>query len=129
LGNEQPNKLFLIDGFGAALSAFLLGVVMVELEGVFGIPGPTLYFLALFPCLFAIYDMYSYRSKRKNIGELLKGIAFMNIAYSILSLGLAMYHAEVITYFGWGYLLLEIMIVIALANIELKTARDLHPNF
>ncbi|MGC6423012.1 MAG: hypothetical protein ACON47_03735 [Flavobacteriaceae bacterium] len=74
-GNENPKRIFEIDGFGAILSAFLLGIVLVKLENLFGIPKPTLYVLASFPGLFAIYDFYSYFIIDKNLGFFLKGIA------------------------------------------------------
>jgi hypothetical protein len=121
--NDNPRKLFLIDGVGAMLSAFLLGVVLVELEDVFGIPPPTLYLLALLPCLFAVYDLYCYRKKEENIGPFLKGIAILNISYCLLSLGLAFYHYQSITYFGWAYILVEILIVLMLARLELIVSR------
>lgn len=100
----NPRKLFLIDGLGALLSAFLLGVVLVELEAFFGIPRATLYFLALLPCLFAIYDVYCYRKMDEDIRPFLWGIGIMNISYCLLSIGLAIYHYQSITYFGWAYI-------------------------
>ncbi len=118
----NPRKLFLIDGLGALLSAFLLGVVLVELEAVFGIPRPTLYVLALLPCFFAVYDFYCYRKKGADIGPFLKGIAIMNISYCLLSIGLAVYHYQRITYFGWAYILIEILIVMTLARLELRNS-------
>ena len=121
----NPRKLFLIDGSGAILSAFLLGVVLVELERIFGIPRKALYFLALLPCLFAIYDFYCYQRKSRDVGAFLKGIAFMNITYCLLSTGLAIFHYQKVTYFGWIYIVLEIIIVTTLAIIELKTATKL----
>ena len=36
--NLTPKKLFLIDGIGAVLSAFLLGVVLVKLQSLIGMP-------------------------------------------------------------------------------------------
>ena len=57
-----PKVLFLVDGLGALLSAFLLGFVLVRLERVFGIPPDALYLLATVPCLFALYDFYCLRS-------------------------------------------------------------------
>ncbi|MFD0863352.1 hypothetical protein ACFQ1M_14150 [Sungkyunkwania multivorans] len=119
----NPKQLFLIDGLGALLSAFLLGVVLVRYEEFFGIPHQTLYFLALFPCLFALYDLYCYRGKRKDLGPFLRGIGIANILYCGLSLGLAFYHGEALTYFGWTYIIIEIMVVITLAVLELKVAR------
>ncbi len=124
-GSEHPKMLFLIDGTGAILSAFLLGIVLVELESIFGIPRLTLYFLAVLPILFSVYDIFCYRVKSNNISPLLKAIAVMNIAYCILSIGLATYHFRKITFFGWSYLLIEVFIVITLATIELKAANHL----
>lgn len=121
----NPEKLFLVDGLGAILSAFLLGVVLVEFKGVFGIPESTLYFLAFWPCLFAIYDFYCYRKKNSNTAAFLRGIAYLNISYCFLSAGLAIYHYQKITCFGWIYILIEIMIVMYLSMLELNTANKL----
>lgn len=118
----NPKRLFLIDGSGAILSSFLLGVVLVKLENIFGIPIPTLYFLAFLPGAFAVYDFYCFTRVKENVGLFLKSIAYINISYCCISLGLAFYHYNQITYFGWTYVLLEIFIVLALANLELKTA-------
>jgi len=123
--NSEPKKLFLIDGFGALLSAFLLGVVLVKWENIFGIPPSTLYFLAFLPCLFALYDFYCYQKDSKNLGAFLKGIATMNLMYCCLSIGLAFYHYDKITLFGWAYILNEIMIIITIVYIEFKVAKQL----
>lgn len=118
----EPKKLFLIDGLGALVSAFLLGVILVQLESIFGIPRNTLYFLAFLPCLFAVYDFYSYHRIEKNIDSFLKGIAIINLIYCCISIGLAFYHHQSITYLGWGYIILEILIVIVLVYIEWEVA-------
>ncbi len=55
-GSDNPKKLFLLDGLGAILSAILLGVVLVNQQVLFGIPKPTLYFLAPAPCRLATDD-------------------------------------------------------------------------
>lgn len=119
-----PRILFLIDGFGAMLSAFLLGVVLVQFEPFFGIPRSTLYFLASLPCVFAVYDFSCYLSLRKNLSPFLKAIAIANLFYCCLSLGLAIYHRQVLTISGWIYILVEIGIVIFLATVELRIAAN-----
>ncbi|WP_289039623.1 hypothetical protein [uncultured Zobellia sp.] len=121
--NENPKKLFKIDGFGAILSAVLLGVVLVKLEHLFGIPKPTLYFLASLPCLFAIYDVCCYYKADKNIGVFLKGIGITNLGYCCLSIGLAIYHREKVTDWGWIYILIEVLVVCTLALIQLGVAK------
>ncbi len=121
----NPQKLFLIDGFGALLSAFLLGVVLVKFENIFGMPRNTLYFLAFLPCIFAAYDFYTYLRIRVNQGLYLKIIAIANLAYCFISIGLAFYHRHQLTALGWVYFLFEIAIVIILVIIELKMVAKL----
>ena len=122
--NLNPKTLFLLDGFGALLSAFLLGVVLVKFENIFGMPRKALYILAFLPCLFAVYDLYCYLNIQNQQGLFLKGIAFANLAYCCLSIGFAIHHQEQLTTLGWGYFILEIVIVVAIAIIELRVAGE-----
>ena len=125
---SHPKKLFLIDGLGAILSAFLLGFVLVKLEQVFGIPSKTLYFLATMPVFFAIYDLYCARKNNDDLGQFMRGIAIINLIYCCISIVFAFYHFGTITIFGWSYLLMEILIIITLASIEFKVAKRLIKN-
>ena len=117
-------RLFLIDGLGAIVSAILLGIVLVKLHPLFGIPIPTLYVLAALPCLFFVYDFCCYFLVEMNLGLFLKAIAIINLLYCCLSFGLAIYHHQELTLLGWAYILLEIVIVIILAIYELRVAND-----
>lgn len=123
-GRTHPKKLFQIDGLGAILSAVLLGIVLVKFEKFFGIPQSTLYLLASLPCLFALYDLYCYFKINQNLGSFLRAIATANLLYGGLSLGLAVYHSNEITYWGWSYILIEILIVVTLATLELQIANN-----
>lgn len=120
---EKPKQLFLVDAIGALLSAFLLGVVLVEMEQYFGIPPSTLYFLASIPCVFAVFDIYCIISISKNSGTFLKFIAIANLMYCALSISLAFTHIEVITYLGWIYIVGEVLLVSFLAYVELVISR------
>lgn len=126
--SSNPKQLFLVDGFGALLSIFLLGFVLVKLEPIFGIPKNTLYFLAFLPCLFTIYDFYCYTKLKNKRSIYLKGIAYANLIYCILSIALALFHFDKITYLGWGYIAIEILILIYLATLEIKTAHKIVPD-
>lgn len=120
---ENPKRLFLIDGIGAMLSALLLGVVLVKLESIVGIPSSTLYLLATFPIFFAVFDFYSYRKESDKLDSLLRAIATMNLLYCLLSIGFAFFHRQTITSLGWTYVMAEIVIIIVLALIELEVAK------
>jgi hypothetical protein len=117
---KHPKKLFLIDGLGAMLSAFLLAMVLAPMEQLVGIPRTTLDRLALVPCLFVLYDLYCYYFTTNKPGAYLKGIAAFNTAYCCLSLILVINHFRLVTFFGWSYLLLEIAVIMMLASVEWK---------
>lgn len=125
---DNPKRLFLIDGCGAMLSAFLLGVVLVKLEGIFGIPPSTLYILASLPIIFAIYDFYCYRTDNVKLGVSLKIIAIMNLLYCCLSIGFVLYYYKEIKIYGLIYIFLEVIIIITLAILELRVANELIKN-
>ena len=121
----NPKKLFVIDGVGALLSAFLLGVVLVWLEKYIGIPSSTLFFLACLPVFFAVYDYYCYKKEREKLGRLLQLIGILNVLYCFLSMGFAVYHYQTITNLGWIYISIEILIILALAVLEFKVAKKI----
>lgn len=122
---QNPKKLFLIDGFGAILSSFLLGIVLVKFEKLFGIPSSVLYFLATIPLFFAIYDFYCYLKRHQKTALFLKGIAVLNLVYCCVSLGLVFYHFGAITNLGWIYILIEIVIVLFLTIIEFRVGKKM----
>lgn len=115
-------KMFIVDGLGALLSAFLLGVVLVYFESYFGIPKSSLYILAALPCFFAAYDLFCYLKVDKNLGRFLKGIAIANLLYCCLSIGFAIFHRSVITSMGWAYIVVEIIVVVMISKFELELA-------
>ena len=122
---QQPKLLFLLDGLGALISAYILGVVLVKFESIFRIPENTLYFLTIFPVFFALFDFYAFRKVKYKAAILLKIIAALNISYCFLSIIVAMVHADVISAYGWGYLALELAIILILAFIEYMTAKKI----
>lgn len=85
-------------------------------------PRQTLYFLASFPCIFAVYDFVCFFRITKNRSPFLKAIAVANLVYCGLSVGLVIHHFAELSKLGLTYFLLEFLIVIILASIELKTA-------
>ncbi|WP_234974633.1 hypothetical protein [Tenacibaculum agarivorans] len=115
----------MIDGIGATVSAFLLGILLVRFEKLFGIPTSSLYFLAVIPLFFIVYDFYCYHKSHHKTGALLKGIAILNLMYCGVSLGFAVYHFDTITILGWIYIVIEIIIVFFLALIEFTVGEEL----
>lgn len=119
----HPKTLFLLDGLGALLSAFLLGVVLVRLETVFGMPRQVLYPLSFIAFVFAVYSFLNYLRFPVNWRARLKAIAIANLLYCCLTVGLMIYFRQALTLLGWLYFVLEIVVVTILATFELKLAR------
>jgi len=119
---NRIKQLLRLDAFGALLSAFLLGICLVHFQPHFGIPTSALYLLAIFPVIFACYDVYYLLLKPTQLAKGLKGIAIANIAYCVLSIVVSFKHFDEITILGWGYIILEVNLVLILAIIEFRTA-------
>lgn len=122
--DQNPRILFLIDAFGASITAFFLGFVLVKFESFFGIPTSMLYTLAAIPVFYVIYDLYCYGKEDLRISPFLKAIAILNLVYCCLSLGLALYHNQSITIWGWIYIINEIIIIVSLSIFEFKIANN-----
>jgi len=123
VAQQLVKRLFLLDGIGALISAVMLGVVLVHLQAYVGIPATSLYFLAALPCVFAAFDFYCYLYVQQGLASCLRTIAIVNLLYCVLSVGIALYHLEMITLLGWIYIIVEIIIVVALSLFELQVAR------
>lgn len=111
-------KLFLIDGVGALLSVFLLGIVLPYFNSYIGMPKQFLYFLSGLAIVLFAFDITCYYMVNKKWKFYLRVLALFNLAYSIFSLCLVIFHFEKLTKLGVLYFLLEIMILLLLAKFE-----------
>ncbi len=116
-----PKRLFLADGLGGMLSALLLGVVLVRFQTTFGMPREVLYFLACLACMYAVFSLLSYWRTKTNWRPYMQGIAIANLLYCCLTIGLVMYHRQALTELGVTYFLLEVVVILGLVIMELKT--------
>ena len=119
----MPKKVFLIDGIGAIISAFMLGFVFVKIQHYIGIPKNILYFLAIIPCFLALYSFGCYYFFPKKWNLYLKIIAVLNLLYCFLTTSLLIILIEKTTFLGVAYFIIEIVILVTLIIFELKIAR------
>lgn len=115
-------QLFLIDGLGALLSAFFLGVVLVRYHAYFGMPVPVLQVLAGIALVFALYSLSCHVLLKADGRPFLRAIALANLLYCALTAVLLVYHAGQLTPLGWTYFILELLIVCSLVRVELHVA-------
>ncbi len=119
----SKKRLFLIDAFGALVSIFFLGFVLVWLEDKIGMPKDVLYFLAAFPVFFALYSFACYFLLKKKYSLFLKGIAIMNLLYCFLTISLLLFHDHDLTLLGWTYFIIELLILSLLIRLEWKASQ------
>jgi hypothetical protein len=118
----NPKNLFLIDGLGALLTAFLIGIVLRIFEDAFGMPQKHLIILSILACIFAIYSMSCYFFVGKNWRTYLKIIAVANLMYCLLTAVLVMLLYQQITILGIIYFIGEILIIIGIVYTELSVS-------
>lgn len=121
-----PKQLFLIDSLGGILSALLLGVVLARFETAFGMPQKVLYLLACLACVYTIYSLLSYWRIKENWRPYMQAIAIANLFYCCLTIGLVIYHFQKLNKLGLLYFLLEVVVIISLIIVELKTVSRFH---
>ena len=121
---NSNKKLFLIDGIGALVSILFLGVVLVWLEDMIGMSKNVLYLLASLPIFFAIYSFCCYFFLKRIWKPFLKGIAVLNLLYCFLTIGLLFFFDHNLTFLGWTYFIIELIILGVLIAIEFKASSE-----
>lgn len=120
--NLTPTTIFRIDGIGALVTAFCLGVLMPKFPELFHLPIEILNWLALIACLFATYSLSCSVLKPKNWQPFLKAIAIANISYCLVTAGLVLMNQGQLGLFDLIYFFGEVLVVVGLAVFELKMA-------
>tara|TARA_R110002049_G_scaffold180808_1_gene347817 strand:+ start:245 stop:649 length:405 start_codon:yes stop_codon:yes gene_type:complete len=121
---SNPRKLFLIDGLGAILTAFMLGVVFVNNQEHIGMPRNVLIILSLLACVFLVYSFTCYIKSFKNWRVLLRIIAFANLGYCCITMALLYVNFQSLTLLGLIYFIAEIIIIVGLVYMEFLVAND-----
>lgn len=123
--NSKPRTLFIIDGLGALVSAFFIGFVLVKFQPFIGLSKSTLYFLAVFPIILIVYNVYFYFRNPIKVLFCLKIIAFLNLFYCFLSIAIILYNYNSITKLGLLYFGLEILMLILLIRLEFSVVHKI----
>lgn len=118
--NYNPKKIFLIDGFGALLTAFMLFAILRPFQTYFGMPKDILTLLSLIALAFAVYSFCCYYFLKVNWKPFLLGISIANFLYCCLTLVLVYFFFTELTALGVAYFLAEVMVVMGLVLLEWK---------
>lgn len=123
---NDPKQLFLFDGIGALISAFFLGIVLVQLQTYIGMPKSTLIMLGVMALTYAVYSIGCFLFLKKNWSPFLKIIAAANLLHCVITVYLMVNNSETLTGLGIVYFVGEIIIVTAIALLELKVANQMN---
>jgi hypothetical protein len=119
----KPKILFLIDSLGALATTFFLFIVLRIFNEYFGMPNSILIYLSLITAILCIYSITCFFLLKNNWQPFLKAICIANFLYCYLTLVLVIQFYKKLTVLGMTYFLVEIMIVLGLALLELKTIK------
>ncbi len=120
--NYNPKKIFIIDYVGAIISSFMLGIVLAYIQPLIGMPKTILYQLAIVALILMTYSGLCVLLIKKNYKPFLTTIGIANVCYCIASVYLITVYFEQLTTLGLSYFIIEKVIVLTLAFIEIKTA-------
>lgn len=122
---KKPRTLFLLDGFGAALTTFSLYFVLRHYHDYIRMPITTLTYLSGIGLCFCVYSMLCYFLINKNWTPYLRVIGIGNFLYCVLTMALLYINYNNITKIGLTYFLNEILIIVLLVYIELSVSNIL----
>lgn len=119
----KPKQLFGVDAVGAAVTAFLIGVVLVKFQVHFGMPVFVLKFLAAIALLFFVYSSCCFLFLKDDFKPYLKAITRGNLTYCFITAALLFYYSKQLTTLGFVYFINEIAIIIALVVVERRVCK------
>jgi hypothetical protein len=120
---QSPRNVFLLDGFGAILTAAMHGVVLTRYQSIFGMPETVLLPLAAIACCFAVFSFTNAFRMPSNWRLNLLGIAIANLCFCAVSIGFVCYYSASISILGFIYFAAEVVVVVVLASWEIQMAR------
>lgn len=124
-----PKYLFLIDGLGGCFTVLCLLGILARYEPYFGVPLAVLHVLAATGTCCAVYSLVCYGFVGRRWRFFLKLIAFVNLAYCALTLGLMLWLHASLSHWGLLYFSLEILIISSLAFVELRLSDKAETNY
>lgn len=120
----KPKKVFLIDGFGALLTALLLFFVLRSFNTFFGLSKSTLEYLSLLALVFSVYSFCCFFLITSIWKPYLRIICIANILYCLLTLGIVFYYYQSISLFGITYFLGEITVICLIVFFEISIIKN-----
>ena len=119
-------RLLLVDFIGACLSASMLALVL-PLSGWSGLPRPLLFVLAAIAACLAAHAFVSHRRASARHERSLRAAATLNLLYCCVTAIALVVYWDALTVLDLVYFPAEMVIVVALAFVETRTASNAWP--
>lgn len=119
--------IFLLDGLGALVSAFFLGVVLPAFSHWIGLPVPLLHALGGIAVGLSCYSLGCYALADPAKPGYLRRLIGFNLAYCVVTLVMTVVYFQSFTKLGLLYFYGEIVIILALVKLELQVLRSANP--
>lgn len=117
-------NIFLIDGIGAAASAFSLGVALPFFNRWVGLPASVLDLLAAIAVVLALYSFSRYYFADVNNRTWLSLLVLGNLAYCVLTASLVLANLGTVEPLGLVYFATETLVILLLVGVEFLLLND-----
>ncbi len=118
---KQTKRLLIIDIFGALITTTLLLLVVNNFNHFFGVTSSQINILAIISFLICSYGIVCWLTTKKNWKLLLLILALFNLIYCLTTV-FVLNSSTGLTIYGILYFFIEIVIILVLAFLEIKTA-------
>ena len=113
-------RIFLLDGAGALLSALSLGVLLPCMRSFVGLPMFILHSLSLLALVYALYDFCCFKWANKTNPLWLTLIVAANLSYLVFTLCILISYQQSLELLGALYFIAELFVLSGLIFYELK---------
>ena len=118
---KNPKRLLLIDILGALITTILLLLVVKNFNQFFGITPSQINTLAIIAFLICSFGTVCWFKNKKNWKPILLILASFNLLYCLTTFWV-LNSSTNLTIYGIVYFLIEILIILVLAFLEIKIA-------
>ncbi len=120
--NLNEKNIFLIDGIGAAFSAFSTGLVLPIFSEWVGLTTGIMYSLATIGLVFSVYSLCCYKLVNRTKPLMLLVIICANLFYCVVA-GVIVFAFDGLTLVGRAYFIVETFIILGVIFVEVRVYR------
>lgn len=121
----SPKQVFFTDGMGGLLTATMLGLVLPAFHQHIGLPIGTLRVLGLAGLGYAAYSLSCFHFLRGHPAPYLRFIILANLLYCFVTAIVVAMHRGTVTALGLAYFVAEVLVILAVASLEIRVLRRL----